>query len=62
MSNIDLIMDMETLGKVLTRLSIPKEQFFNYSWLLTNLKETSIKDSDNEAALKLVTSIMKRLQ
>ena len=60
MSSVDLIMDIETLGRVLTNLKVPQNKFSDYEWLLNNLKENN--HPDKESALKLVRMIMIRLQ
>lgn len=57
----DLVMDMETLARLLQKMAIPKNQYSNYPFLLKEIKENHIAHPDAEAALKLIESIQKRL-
>lgn len=61
MSTVDLVMDMETLSRVLTQMKVPKELHNNYTGALAYLDEHCGNHPDCQAAKKLIKSITSRL-
>lgn len=57
----DLVMDIETLARILQKMNIPKNQYSNYPFLLKEIKENHIAHPDAEQALKLIKTIQSRL-
>lgn len=61
MSTVDLVMDMETLGRLLETMKVPKELRYDYIKALAYLDENCGTHPDYETAKKLIKSVASRL-
>jgi ATP sulfurylase len=61
MSTVDLAMDMENLGRVLTGMKVPKDIHFSYPQALAYLEEHCATHPDYEVAKKLIKDVQSRL-
>lgn len=60
MSSVDLIIDIETLGRLLTEMKVPKELFNNYVALNEYIEEKYSTHPHYESVKKLISTILAR--